>query len=107
MEEPSYLDGAWFGCRAIYLHGRPVLVLCPGGEPWNGLLIATEHDYQDSIRREFGAAVRHPVLKKWFYLPEDSEEFESAAMEIVERTGRGDRRVGVETGERTRRPKKR
>jgi hypothetical protein len=37
MEEPSYIDRAWFGCRAIYLHGRLMIVLCSGEEPWNGV----------------------------------------------------------------------
>jgi hypothetical protein len=64
MEEPSYLDRAWFGCRAIYLHGRLMLVLCSGGEPWNGLLIATEHEFHDSIRNDFQHVVEHPVNEK-------------------------------------------
>jgi hypothetical protein len=74
MEEPSYIDRAWFGCRAIYLHGRLMLVLCSGEEPWNGLLIATDHQFHDSIGQEFEDVVQHPVLKKWLYLPENSIE---------------------------------
>jgi hypothetical protein len=102
MEEPSYMDRAWFGCRAIYLHGRLMLVLCSGQEPWNGLLIATEHEFHEDIRREFGQVVQHPVLRKWLYLPEASEDFETASSEIVEAVRTGDRRFGVEPKERKR-----
>jgi hypothetical protein len=100
MEEPSYIDRAWFGCRAIYLHGRLMLVLCSGEEPWNGLLIATEHELHGSIQQQFGTAVQHPVLKKWLYLPEASEDFESLSSEIVEAVRTGDQRFGVEPKER-------
>jgi hypothetical protein len=106
MEEPSYIDRAWFGCRAIYLHGRLMLVLCSGEEPWNGLLIPTEKEFHDHIRQEFEAVVQHPVLKKWMYLPENSEDFESVSSEIVEAVRMGDQRFGVEPREKASRKKK-
>jgi len=102
MEEPSYIDRAWFGCRAIYLHGRLMLVLCAGEEPWNGLLIATEHKFHDSIREDFDYLVQHPVLKKWLYLAETSEDFENVAMDIVEAIRIRDQRFGIEPKERKR-----
>jgi hypothetical protein len=100
MEEPSYIDRAWFGCRAIYLHGRLMLVLCSGEDPWNGLLIATEHEFHDAIRQQFGNVVQHPVLRKWLYLPEASEDFETASSDIVEAIRQNDQRLGVEPKER-------
>ena len=100
MEEPSYIERAWFGCRAIYLHGRLMLVLCSGEEPWNGLLIATEHEFHDAIRQQFGDVIQHPVLRKWLYLPEASEGFETASSDIVEAVRLNDQRVGVEPKER-------
>jgi hypothetical protein len=102
MEEPSYIDRAWFGCRAIYLHGRLMLVLCSGEEPWNGLMIATEHEFHASLRDDFGGVVQHPVLKKWLYLPHASEDFETVSSEIVEAVRTGDQRFGVEPKERKR-----
>ncbi len=102
MEEPSYIDRAWFGCRAIYLHGRLMLVLCSGEEPWNGILIATEKEFHKDIRKEFQQAVQHPVLKKWLYLPENSEDFETVVMDIVEAIRMNDQRFGVEPKERKR-----
>lgn len=102
MEEPSFIDKAMFGCRGIYLHGRLMLVLCAGEEPWNGLLIATDHEFHVSIREEFETVAQHPVLKKWLYLPENSEDFESVSSEIVEAVRIGDQRFGVEPKERKR-----
>ena len=103
QDEPSYLDRAWFGCRAVYLHGLMVLVLCAGEEPWNGLLIPTHHRFHDDIINDCRGVVRHPVLKKWLYLPEASEDFEADSMDIVERIRNGDHRIGVEPKERKRR----
>jgi hypothetical protein len=102
-EEPTYIDGAWFGRGAIYLHGRLMLVLCSGEEPWNGLLISTGKEFHRTIRNDFNYVIQHSVLKKWLYLPEASEDFESVSSEIVEAVRIGDQRFGVEPKERKRR----
>jgi hypothetical protein len=102
MEEPSYLQKPMFGCLAIYLHGRLMLVLCSGEEPWNGLLIPTEHQFHDAIRQEFRNVVQHSVLKKWLYLPEATEDYETLASDIVEAVKINDQRFGVEPKERKR-----
>jgi len=73
-----------------------MLVLCSGEEPWNGLLIATDHVFHKSIGDEFDYVVQHPVLKKWLYLAEVSEDFENVSMDIVEAIRIGDQRFGVE-----------
>jgi len=106
QDEPSYLDRAWFGCRAVYLNGRMVLVLCSGEEPWNGLLIPTEKELHQHLIQDFSGVVRHPVLKKWLYLPENSEDFESLAMDLVEAVRQGDQRIGIEPKERKARKQK-
>ena len=76
-----------FGCLAVYLHGRQ----SSGEEPWNGLLVPTAHQFHDSIRRDYHDIVQHPVLKKWLYLPESTEDFETDAQEIVEAIKMNDR----------------
>lgn len=107
MDEPSYLEKPMFGCQACYLHGRLVLLLTSGAEPWNGLLIPTDHQFHDTIRKDFKTVRQHPVLKKWLYLSEASEDFESVAYDIVEAIRMNDLRFGVEPKERVRRkPKK-
>ena len=105
-EEPSYLAKPMFGCLAVYLHGRLMLCLASGKEPWNGLLIPTEHQHHQAIVKEFQDVVQHSVLKKWLYLPEATEDFESRAQDIVEAVKMNDQRFGVEPKERVSRKKK-
>jgi hypothetical protein len=100
MEEPSYLEKPMFGCLAIYLHGRLMLVLASGEEPWNGLLIPTEHQFHNSIKKDFNEVVQHSVLKKWLYLPEATEDFETVVSDIVDAVRMYDQRFGVEPQER-------
>jgi hypothetical protein len=100
-EERSYFEKPMFGCLAVYLHGRLSLLLSSGEEPWNGLLIPTCHQFHDSILQEFGDVVPHSVLKKWLYLPESSENFETIAGDIVETIRMNDPRFGVEPRERS------
>ncbi|MEW6715023.1 MAG: hypothetical protein AB1306_08045 [Nitrospirota bacterium] len=106
MDEPSYLEKPMFGCQACYLHGCLKLVLASKGKPWNGLLIPTEKEFHDSIRKDFKGVVQHPVLKKWLYLPETYEDFESVASDIVEAIRINDQRFGVEPKERVKRKSK-
>ncbi len=106
MEEPSYFEKPMFGCHAVYLHGRLMLVLALGEEPWDGLLIPTEYQFHDAIVKEFSDVVRHSVLKKWLYLPEATEDFETVASDIVTAIKINDQRFGVEPKERVFRKKK-
>ncbi len=95
-DEPSYLEKPMFGCRACYLHGQLVLVLASQDEdPWQGILIPTEKAFQQSLLAEFKELRIHPVLGKWLYLPEDSEEFEETAQRLVDKISRADPRIGV------------
>lgn len=105
LDQPSYLERPMFGCLAGYLHGRLVLVLASGAEPWKGVLIPTERQFHQAIQDQFSAVVQHPVLKKWLYLSESSEDFESVAADIVEAVLRNDPRFGVEPGARSSRKK--
>ena len=73
-----------------------MLLLTSGEEPWNGLLIATDHQFHESIKQDFITVVQHPVLKKWLYLPEATEDFETVASELVETIRMNDQRFGVE-----------
>jgi len=100
IEEPSYLEKPMFGCQAHYLHGRLALVLASKEEPWNGLLIPTEHQFHNSIKKDFNGVVQHPVLEKWLYLPEATEDFETVASDIVDAVRMNDQRFGVEPQER-------
>jgi hypothetical protein len=99
-DERSYFEKSMFGCLAVYLHGRLSLLLTSGEEPWNGLLIPTDHQFHDSIRQDFPDIIQHPVLKKWLYLREASEGFESTAQDVVDALRLNDMRFGVEPKEK-------
>ena len=100
-EEVSYIEKPMFGCKGCYLHGRLKLVLASKAKPWNGLLIPTEKEFHESIRKSFKGVLQHPILKKWLYLPETFEDFESVSSDIVEQILMDDQRFGVEPKERT------
>jgi hypothetical protein len=94
----NYLD--------CHIHGRLSLLLSSGAEPWNGLLIPTDHQFHNSISRDYKNIVQHPILKNWLYLPEASEDFESDSQEIVEAIRMNDPRFGVEPKEKVKKRKK-
>jgi len=87
-----------FGCQAAYLHGRLVLVLAAKEEPWNGLMVCTSREYHSALVAEYPGLQPHPVLPKWLYLTQSSNEFEEMAQQIVVQTLKNDRRIGVEPG---------
>ncbi len=94
-DEPTFVLKSWFGGRTIMLHGMHHLFLSAQGEPWQGVLVCTFHEHQDSLRAEFPALVQHPVLKKWLYLPEAAESFERDAKRLVQLVRARDPRIGI------------
>jgi len=58
----------------------------------------TDHQFHDSIRQDYQNVLQHPVLKKWLYLPEASEDFESDSQEIVEAIRMNDPRLESNQG---------
>jgi len=68
------------------------------------MLIPTDHQFHESILQDFKSTVQHTVLKKWLYLPETTEDFESTAYDIVETIKINDMRFGIEPKEK--KPKK-
>jgi len=99
--ERSYLEKPMFGCLAAYLHGRLMLVLADGDEPWSGVMIATSWESHQSLIEDFPALSPHPVLGKWLYLSQRHEDFESVIQDLVELVRTGDERFGVEPSERS------
>ena len=102
--ELSFVLKSWFGGRTIMLNGRHHLFLTTQGEPWQGVLVCTFHEYHESLRTEFPALITHPVLKKWLYLPETTDSFERDAKRLVQLVKARDPRLGILPSARKKRP---
>ena len=94
-DEPAFVLKSWFGGRTIMLHGMHCLFLTAQGEPWQGVLVCTFHEHQESLRAEFPALVPHPILGKWLYLSESAETFERDAKRLVQLVRARDPRLGI------------
>jgi hypothetical protein len=95
MNLPGFELKSWFGGRTIMLDGKHHLFLTCQGEPWQGVLVCTFHEHQESLRKEFPSLLQHPVLKKWLYLPESTETFETDAQRLVRLVRARDPRLGI------------
>ncbi|HSI07913.1 MAG TPA: hypothetical protein VK985_04935 [Rariglobus sp.] len=104
--EPSFVLKSWFGGRTIMLNGRHHLFLTTQGEPWQGVLVCTFHEHQESLRAEFPALVKHPILGKWLYLSESAETFERDAKRLVQLVKARDPRLGILPAPRKKRTSK-
>ena len=96
-----------FGCLAIYVREKIVLVLRdkPTNTEDNGVWLATTHEHHQSLRREFPNMRSIQVLGKpvtgWQVLPVDAPDFEAAALRACELVLAGDARIGKIPGART------
>lgn len=104
MDDPSYLDKAMFGGRAVHFGGRLVLFFDWKKEPWRGVLVPTEHEHHASLLADFPALIRHPVLPKWLYLSAGAESFEGDAQRLVALVRHLDPRIGVLPGTKAKKP---
>lgn len=93
--EATFVDKAWFGGRSLMLDGRHQLVLTCQGEPWQGVLVCTSHEHQESLLAEIPGLIQHPVLGKWLYLSESAETFERDARRLVSLARKRDPRIGI------------
>lgn len=105
-DHPSFIQKSMFGCLSYYLFGKLVLVTSHDREPWKGLLIPTERQHHESLLREFPQLTKHPVLGKWLYLSEATEEFEEISQKIIACLQTADPRFGVVTFPKKRARKK-
>jgi hypothetical protein len=95
-----------FGCLAVYLQDKIVLVLRdkPTNPSDNGVWLATTREHHDSLRREFPNMRSIQVLGKpvtgWQVLPADATDFEAAALRACDLVLAGDARIGKVPGAR-------
>jgi len=109
-----------FGCLAIYVEDKIVLILRDKNRDKNkdqsdptadnGVWLATTEEHHQSLRQEFPNMRSIKVLGKkvtgWQVLPADAEDFEEAALRACELVLAGDPRIGKVPGARRARPPK-
>ena len=106
-ELPQYFTKPMFGGLALYARSKMMIVLMenPGEkeyrgitypfEIWNGVLLPTFFEFQESLKSDFPQLIQHPVLKKWLYLPQNDQGFEASVSKCVEAMLEGDERFGI------------
>ena len=94
--QSTYIRKKMFGCEAVYLNGKLMLVLTASEEPWNGVLVATSREHHPTLQADWGQLTSHPVLGKWLYISQNNAAFESTATSIVKSILKSDSRIGVE-----------
>jgi hypothetical protein len=89
-----------FGCLAVYLQEKIVLILRdkPTAATDNGIWLATTHAHHESLRQDFPSLRSIGLLGKevtgWQLIPADADDFENAALRACELILAGDRRIG-------------
>ena len=95
-----------FGCLAVYVEDKIVLVLRDKREKTddNGVWLATTEEHHQSLRREFPNMRSIHLLRKkvtgWQVLPADAQDFEEAALRACELVLARDPRIGKVPGAR-------
>lgn len=114
---PSFMTKRMFGALAVYLNGLNVAVLSesPGDRTyrgikykfdiWDGVLIPTNREFHLSLQAEFPELVPHPVLGKWLFLPQQTENFDEILTRIIRLIRRKDIRIGILPGQKKKRAK--
>jgi len=103
-EHPSFSQKKMFGCEALCLHGKQMLVLAAKEEPWNGILVCTSREHHASLTQDHPDLGPHPVLGKWLYISQADGKFEETAMRLARLALKADPRIGVESKPRKRKP---
>lgn len=91
----GYLRKPMFGGRAYYLNEKLILTIFenPGDRQykdkiadfdiWNGCLFPAEREHHAEIIKKFPQLFNHPILGKWLYAPQDTEDFEDLVTKII------------------------
>lgn len=102
LEQLDPLLKPMFGCTAIYVDGKMMLILREKEDHVvdNGVWIATSFEHHESLRKEF-PSMRHVNLlaggnpTRWQNLGAEHDDFESMAMRAVKLVLKGDQRIGI------------
>ncbi len=89
------LRKAMFGGFAYYLDQKLILVMFESEgnfkhkdkkfnfELWNGCMFPAEKDNHQLLLKKHSYLINHPVLPKWLYLPQATENFDSRVEDVL------------------------
>lgn len=91
-----------FGCHGVYVGNKIVLILRSRTDHTesNGVWLATDSEYHDSLRKDFPNMCSINILSdgksvtKWQMLPESADDFESSAIKVCKFIKAEDVRIG-------------
>lgn len=91
-----------FGCHGIYVDNKIVFILRSRADHTesNGVWLATDGEYHESLHRDFPSMCSIAVLSdgqsitKWQMLPESSDDFEPSVIKACKFVKAGDVRIG-------------
>jgi hypothetical protein len=89
-----------FGCFAVYSDEKMLLILRKkeGGDPDNGVWVATTPEHHQSLRNEFKSLRSIRLFgekdSSWQNLPEEADDFEESVSKICDLILKGDQRIG-------------
>lgn len=91
-----------FGCHGVYVGAKIVFILRsrPDHTESNGVWLATDGEYHESLRRDFPAMCSIAVLSdgksetKWQMLPEHADDFEPSVIKACKFVKANDVRIG-------------
>jgi hypothetical protein len=99
-----------FGCLAVYVGEKIVLILRDRKTVDDGVWLATTAEHHESLRREFPNMRSIQVFGKdvtgWQVLPADAPDFEESALRACELIAVRDPRIGKVPGARKRAKKR-
>jgi hypothetical protein len=101
--DATFLLGAMFGTKVVYLDGKLMLCFSAKTEPWRGVLVCTEREHHASLVAQFPSLRPHSILPKWLYLGESVDDFERVADQLAMLAKARDPRMGIVAKPRKRR----
>jgi hypothetical protein len=102
LEPLPYVVRQFFGCHAIYLGEKIMLILRDKKDllDINGVWIATSHESHESLKKIFPSMRSISIFSSggkesaWQMIPADADDFESSVLELCQLVRRRDDRIG-------------
>jgi hypothetical protein len=99
LDRLSPLVKPMFGCHAVYLKNKIVLILRKKekGDPDNGVWLATIPENHASLKKDFPSMRAITIFGEkgsWQILPEDADDFEESVFAACDLILKGDTRIG-------------